>query len=75
MVASPLVSITFAGLLADHAAHFANGLHTADQVLLDVHSINTSRIEMRKLSVDVSQQSAVGGHGLLDFFFRGFAHK
>ena len=42
---NPLVSMLFAGLLADNSAHLADGLHTADQVLLDVHIINTSKIE------------------------------
>lgn len=36
-VASPLLSMAEQILLADHAAHFTNGLHTADQVLLDIH--------------------------------------
>ena len=30
-------------LLADHATHLADGLHAADQILLDVHIINTSK--------------------------------
>ena len=30
-------------LLADNSTHLADGLHTADQVLLDVHKINTSK--------------------------------
>ena len=37
-VASPLLSMAAQILLADHAAHFTNGLHTADQVLLDIHN-------------------------------------
>ena len=44
-VDSPLVSIMFAVLLADDSAHLADGLHTADQILLDVHK-NTSKYEM-----------------------------
>ena len=62
-------------LLADHAAHFANGLHAADQVLLDVHRINTSKLSWDELSVDVLQQGAVCGNGLLNLFFCGFAHN
>ena len=29
----------------------------------------------RELAVDMLQQCAVGSDGLLDLFFRGFAHK
>jgi len=38
-VGSPLVAkIKFAGLLTDNGTHFANGLHTTDQVLLHSHN-------------------------------------
>ena len=30
-------------LLADHAAHLADGLHAVDQILLNVHIIKTSK--------------------------------
>ena len=70
-----LVSKLFAVLLADHSTHLADGLHGADQVLHDVHIINTSRMWKRGLSVDMLQQCAVRSNGLLDLFFRGFAHK
>ena len=30
-------------LLADHAAHLTDSLHAADQILLDVHIIKTSK--------------------------------
>ena len=30
-------------LLADYTAHLADGLHTADQILLHVHIIHTSK--------------------------------
>jgi len=36
-VDSPLANIWFAGLLADDSAHLADGLHTADQILLHSH--------------------------------------
>ena len=67
------------GLFTDDSTHLADGLHGADQILLHVHhTINTSKIELGKvywkLSVDMLQQRAVSGHGLLDLFFCGFSH-
>ena len=44
MVDRPFVNIMFAVLLADDSTHLADGLHTADQVLLQSHVI-TSKIE------------------------------
>ena len=39
IVVSPLVAKeTFAGLFTDNGTHFANGLHTTDQVLLHSHN-------------------------------------
>ena len=60
-------------LLADDSTHLADGQHTADQVILDSH-ILLPPIESGKLTVNVLQQSAVGGNGLLNLFFCGLSH-
>lgn len=76
-VASPLLSMAAQILLADHAAHFTNGLHTADQVLLDIHNnIPPGWIEKVEiyLSIDVFQQGAVSSDGLLNLFLCGLCH-
>ena len=62
-------------LLAHDSTHLADGLHGADQVLLHSHKNTSCDWVGIKLAVDVVQQCAVGGNGLLNLLFCGFAHK
>ena len=54
----------------------AHPLDAAGQIFMDMHIFNTSEIRSDPLSaLDVLQQGAVSGNGLLDLFFCGFVHS